>query len=266
MTSSNEQVIRIIEKRINAQKLIPDMVLDDFIELVAKTCKEICAPIEEASSAFAKAESKVFDAVFDGFAQRLQDIYAYELFDDLTSDMVFRLGACWGGVTTAQKCEEHQQDSEHKEEELRFIRKNRDLFDIIKKKPGRCHHEIAQALGISDPRLTQIVKEAKPYQLISTSIQGRSKHYYLTRKGEEQHLTFFYESEQAVNADAASSLDGMQTNDREAISFDRNFDSGQAINDTDNADVTGSSGHGKLNDNLQMNLVGLMGWIQYARE
>ena len=190
MTSSNELLNSIIEKRISNHEPIPDMVLDDFIELVAEACREICAPLEDASSALVEDTLNITDSVFGNLAQRLRDIYVYELHDEMTSETAFQIGACWGGVAAAGKCEEHQQDSALEKEELSFVGRHQNLFRAIMDEPGSSHGELAKTLGFSDPRLSQIMREAKPYQLISASMQGRSKHYYLTRKGSARYQTY----------------------------------------------------------------------------
>lgn len=187
MTSSNELLIKAIENRVDNREPIPDMVLDDLLDRVAEACREIYAPIEDMSSSLIDETLDIADSAFGDLIRRLNEVFVYDLYDDMTSGAAFSIGACWGGVTTAQKCEEHRRDSEQENEEQRFVKEHLALFEAIESNPGSCHHEIAQALGVSDPRLTQIVKDTKPYQLISTSIRGRSKHYYLTRKGKERY-------------------------------------------------------------------------------
>lgn len=262
MTSSDEQLIRIIEKRIDANERIPDMVLDDFIELVAKACKEICSPIEKLSSA--KKKDRMTDATFGAFAQRLQDMFVYELFDELTTDMVFRLGACWGGVTTVEKCEEHQRDSEHEKEELRYIGKHQDLFDGINEKPGRCHHEIAEEMGVSDSRLSQIIKEGKLHQLISTSIQGRSKHYYLTRKGKARYLAYFDRDNAAPSNDADASQDTLRTN-KNGWGPDEKLSLGWIAVSADNAGKERQNANGQLNESFSIRLGNLLEEKKHVR-
>ena len=108
-------------------------------------------------------------------AQLVLDKYA-----EMDSRASFGVGALWGAFSIRQECFHVLSEAEAADARLNLIRKYQSIFDLVERKPGINHGELAAEAGLTPSRLSQIVSLLDDENLLLASRNGKTKHYRLS--------------------------------------------------------------------------------------
>lgn len=127
------------------------------------------------------AESDFHSSSIDEFSSYLERFYNYSDMKE-SEEQAFDLGACWAAIIMYRNAEQEHLEKKFEKRLLDSIRQHQKLFSTIRQKPGIGHSRLAEELGNSPSRLSQIMATLKENGLISSVKFGRNKSYYLTEK------------------------------------------------------------------------------------
>lgn len=121
---------------------------------------------------------------YKAMRSRLNELWQYREWEEMSSEQAFLYGQLYGCV---KLCEYREQIRQNTAWFNFLLSKYADskLFYIIKKKPGIRHKDLAEKIGLSTGRLSQMMDEEDMRELIASRVMGREKYYFLGAKGEE---------------------------------------------------------------------------------
>lgn len=117
------------------------------------------------------------------FALLLHDVRAAYRYDGASKLEGFDVGACWAAMSLMDACGTHIERESNWRECVAEARGHRSLFEALEKMPGANQRELAEELGCGASNVSQRLARLEPYRLFVSSVEGKSKRYYLTPKG-----------------------------------------------------------------------------------
>lgn len=132
--------------------------------------------------------SEVISEKSDGAAEALDELkdytYAARAYRHVGRLEGFDDGACWGMMQIYEAYSSAKERHENEQRQMDEATRNQEVLLAIHGNPGITHGKLADKMGITPSRLSQILGRIKPYCFFVTSIEGRSKHYRLSGHGE----------------------------------------------------------------------------------
>lgn len=114
----------------------------------------------------------------------LNELWQYREWKDMSSEQAFLCGQLYGCVKLCEYREQSRQDVLNLDHLLEKYADSK-LFYIVKKNPGIRHKNLANEIGLTTGRLSQMMDDEDMKELIISRALGREKHYFLGAKGEE---------------------------------------------------------------------------------
>ncbi len=136
--------------------------------------------IADNGSFFDAKKAKSYKAM----RSRLNELWQYREWEDMSSEQAFLYGQLFGCVRLCEYREQSHQDIAWTNYLLSKYEDSK-LFYIVKRNPGIRHKDLAQEIGLTAGRLSQMMDEEDTKDLIVSRVMGREKHYFLGAKGEE---------------------------------------------------------------------------------
>lgn len=136
--------------------------------------------IADNGSFFDAKKTKSYKAM----RSRLNELWQYREWEDMSSEQAFLYGQLFGCVRLCEYREQSHQDIAWTNYLLSKYEDSK-LFYIVKRNPGIRHKDLAQEIGLTAGRLSQMMDEEDTKDLIVSRVMGREKHYFLGAKGEE---------------------------------------------------------------------------------
>lgn len=118
------------------------------------------------------------------FAMLLHDVRAAYRYDGASKLEGFDIGACWAAMSLMDSCESYADRVSMWRECVAKASRYRALLEALEKMPGAKQRDIAEVLGCGASNISQRLARLEPYKLFVVSVEGKSKRYYLTPKGE----------------------------------------------------------------------------------
>lgn len=165
-----ERIIDDISARMTSKKELTQELLFSFMKKF----------IADNGSFFDAGKPESYKAM----RSRLNELWQYREWEEMSSEQAFLYGQLYGCVKLCEYREQSHQNTAW----FRFLLSkyaDSQLFYIIKKTPGIRHKDLAEKIGLSTGRLSQMMDEEDMKELIVSRVMGREKYYFLGAKGEE---------------------------------------------------------------------------------
>lgn len=162
-----EVLARSILAKLDAHRQPSEETLRRLIGLIAETATGTNEEIDQ------------------GLIELEQDISSRYIASDTRQLEGFSLGACWGSLEVLRAYTEAASEFAALEQCVEVARRHRGLFETVHERPGITQGQLAGILGEKKSNFSQKLARLDKYQMLAISIVGRSKHLYLTRRGED---------------------------------------------------------------------------------
>lgn len=133
----------------------------------------------EAIKTLTQATSSQTFEYYEAFKEEWQNALSYKEYSRVDSHQAFNMGACWAALSIAEELLKEPTTQEEDASRQRKCDSQKDLLRIIYDNPGISHGDLAKEAGKSVSRLSQILHNLEPFDLISIQPMGRNKYYYL---------------------------------------------------------------------------------------
>ena len=162
-----EVLARSIVTQLDAHQQLSEETLRRLISLIAATTVDIGGGIDQ------------------GLVDLEQDISSRFISSDASQYDGFSLGACWGSLEVLRAAAETAAEDSMLLRCVEVVRRHRMLFETVHNRPGIAQGQLAVVLGEKKSNFSQKLARIDKHQMLTVNIVGKSKHLYLTRRGEE---------------------------------------------------------------------------------